>query len=98
EVEAARAAADDRLPDLDRMNRPRHQRELFQLIATIRHLRRQRVVLAMVREGLLAKRLEDDFDLLLEEIAVGLGIQHRRAERLDLARVIAAAHAEYEAA
>ncbi len=51
-------------------------------------------MLAPVRERLLAKRLQDDLHLLLEELAVGLGVQHRVAERLDLAGVVAASDAE----
>ena len=99
EVEAARAAAHDRLPDLDRlMHGPRHQRDLFQLIAAVRDLGRDRVVLALVRERFLAERFQDDLHLLLEELAVGLGVQHRVAEGLDLPRVVAASDAEDEPA
>jgi hypothetical protein len=55
-------------------------------------------VLALVRKGLLVEGLEDDIDLLLEQQAVGLLVAQRRPERLDLARVIAAADAEHDAA
>ena len=52
EVEPARRGADHRLPAFDRqMDRPRHQREFLQRVAAIRHLGRQRVVLALVREA-----------------------------------------------
>ena len=51
-------------------------------------------MLALVREGPLVERLEDDLDLLLEELAVGVLVEHRRAERLDLAGVVAAPDAE----
>ena len=75
-------------------HRPRHQREFLQRIAAIRHLGRQRVVLAFVAERLLVERLEDDIDLFLEQLAVGRLVEQRRTERLHLARVIAAAEAE----
>jgi hypothetical protein len=79
-------------------SRPRDQRDLLEAIAAIRHVGRDRVVLAPVRERLLAKGLQDDLDLLLEELAIGLGVQHWVAERLHLAAVIAAPHAEDDAA
>ena len=75
----------------------RHQRDLPHLVPAIRHGRRDRVVLALVREGALVERLEDDLDLLLEQLAVGVAIEHRRPEALDLAGVIAAS-AEHHAA
>src|ERR1700756_2659960 len=46
--------------------------------------------LALVREGPLVERLEDDVDLLLEELAVGVLVEHRPPEGLDLARMVAA--------
>jgi hypothetical protein len=49
---------------------------------------------ALVRKGLLVEGLEDDLNLLLEQLAVGIGILHRRAEALDLARVITAPNPE----
>src|SRR5205823_6774269 len=95
EIQRARFGADDRLPALDgAMDRARYEGQLLQLVAAVRHAGRQRVVLAAVREPLVVERLEDDLDLLLEQLAVGLLIQDRRAERLDLARVIAATQAE----
>ena len=51
--------------------RPRHQCQFLQRIAAIRHLGRQRVVLALVRERLVVEGLEDDIDLFLEQFAVG---------------------------
>ena len=65
-----------------------------QLVAAVRHARRDGVVLALVRERPLVERLEDDLDLLLEQLAVGVLVEHRRAERLDLAGVVAAPDAE----
>ena len=89
-----RLAAGDRLPDLDRaVDRPRHERDLAELVAAVRHGGRDVVVLAVVAEGLLVQRLPEDLHLLLEQLAVGGRVQERRAEGLDLARVVAAAHA-----
>ena len=99
EVEPARDGANDRLPALDRPVTGRGTRvSSSSVVAAIGHLRRQRVVLALVRERLLVERLDDDVDLLLEQFAVGVLVEHRRAERLDLARVVAAADAEDHAA
>jgi hypothetical protein len=53
ELEGALGAALDRLPAFDRQPlRRRHQSDFLQGIAAIRHLRRGRVILALVREGL----------------------------------------------
>ena len=99
EVERPRARADHRLPALDRQRlRPRHQRDLLELVASVGHPRRDRVVLALVREGALVERLEDEVDLLLEQLAVGVLIEHRRPERLDLAGVVAAPDPEHDPA
>jgi hypothetical protein len=99
EVETPRAAAHDGLPDLDRLAQgTRHQRDLLQRIAPIGDLRGERVVLPPMRERLLAERLQDDLHLLLEELAVGLGVQHRVAERLHLAGVVPASHPEHDPA
>src|SRR5437867_12589004 len=49
-------------------------------------------------EGPLVERLQDDLELLLEERAVRLGVEHGVAEALHLARVIAAPHTEDQAA
>src|SRR5262249_58837981 len=94
EVEAARRSTLDGLPALHGVSGPRHQREICQVVAAIGHARRDRVVLALVREHRVLERLEDDRDLLLEELAVGRLVEQRRAERVHLARVIAAADAE----
>src|ERR1700732_1885430 len=52
EVEPTCRGADHWLPALHwKMDRPRHQREVLQRIAAIRHFRGQRVVLALVREA-----------------------------------------------
>ncbi len=50
-----------------------------------------------MREGLGTEGLHDDVHLLLEEIAIGLGVEHRSSESLDLARVVSAAHPEGDA-
>src|SRR6266481_5445430 len=95
EVETARAAAHDGLPDLHRpAPGTRHQGDLLQLVAAIGDLGGNRVVLPPVRERVLAERLEDDLYLLLEELAVGLSVQHRVAEGLHLARMVPAPHPE----
>src|SRR5204863_5100973 len=99
EVERPFAAALDRLPALDRPAQwPRHEGQLLQLIAAIRHLRRQGVVLALMREAGLVERLEYDLDLLFEDLAVGVLVDERPAEGFDLAGVIAAADSEHGAA
>ena len=98
EFDAAPAGADDRLPAFDRhVDRTWHQGQFLQLIAAIGDLGRQRVVLALMREGLVVEGLEEDLDLLLEQFAVGVLVDDRRAEGLDLAAVVAAADAEYGA-
>src|SRR3954470_11119503 len=98
EIERAWAGTDDRLPAFDRLvDRARHQGQLLQLIAAIGHLRGQRVILASVREAFAVERLEQDLDLLLEEFAVGVLVEQRRAESLDLAGVITAPDAEHRA-
>jgi hypothetical protein len=51
-------------------------------------------VLALVREGALVERLEDDLDLFLEQLAVGVLVEQRRPEGLHLAGVVAAPDAE----
>ena len=51
-------------------------------------------MLALVRELLRVERLHEDVDLLLEQLAIRLGVEHRAAERLHLAAVIPAADAE----
>jgi hypothetical protein len=49
-------------------------------------------------ERLLVEALQHHIDLLLEELAVGGGVEKRGAERLHLARVVAAADAHDDAA
>ena len=72
ELERAHRTALDRLPALDRqVERPRDEGELFEGVAAIRHVGRQRVVLALMREALVVEGIEDDIDLLLEERTVG---------------------------
>ena len=55
-------------------------------------------MLAVVAEALVVEGLEDDLDLFLEQFAVGVLVQQRRAEGFDLARVVAARDAEHDAA
>ena len=95
EVQAALGAADHRLPHLDRqIEGARHQGDVLQLIAAVRHFGRQGVVLAAVGERLLVERLHDDLELLLEQLAVGICVKHWCAEAFHLAGVVAAPHPE----
>ena len=50
-----------------------------------------------MREGALVERLEDQLHLLLEQLAVGVLVEHGRSERLHLAGVVATADAEHDA-
>ncbi len=84
-------AAGDRHPDVDRqVLRPRHQGDVLDGVAAILDRRRRLVVLALVVERLLVEAGQQELQLLLEQLAVLLGVEHRRAERLDLAGVVAA--------
>src|SRR5204862_5391820 len=86
EVQRPCTRADDRLPALDGERlRAWHQCDFPQLVAPVGHLGRDRVVLALVRERALVERLEDEADLLLEQLAVRVLVEQRRAEALDLA-------------
>ena len=49
----------------------------------------------MCKKDFLVEGLEDDLNLLLEQLAIGIGVPHRRTEGLDLARVIATPDPEY---
>src|SRR5215831_8691176 len=99
ELERAHRTALDRLPALDRQpERSRDEGELFEGAAAIRHLGRQRVVLALIREALVVEGFEDDIDLLLKERPVGLLVAQWGAERFYLARVVAATDAKDDAA
>ena len=82
EVERPIAAALDRLPAFDRQPQgPRHHGQFFEVVAAIGHPRRDRVVLALVREALVVERLEDDIDLLLEQFAVGRLVRAAASQR-----------------
>src|SRR5215475_2012248 len=90
ELKRAHRAPLDRLPALDRqLERSRDEGELFEGVAAIRHLGRQRVVLALIREALVVEGFEDDIDLLVAQWG---------AERFYLARVVAATDAKDDAA
>ncbi len=98
EVERALGRALHRLPAFDRQAEgPRHDGQVLEVVAAIGHARRDRVVLALMREGGVVERLEDDVDLLLEQLAVRGLVEQRRAEGLDFTRVVAAADAEGDA-
>src|SRR5207237_4630709 len=89
------AATGYRLPDLHRaMDGARHQGNLAQLIAAIRHPWRQRVMLPLMGERLLVERSEDDFHLLFEELHIGGVVQHGRPKRFYFARMITTANAK----
>src|ERR1044071_10224255 len=62
------------------------------------HGRGNGVVLAPVRPGFFVEALQEHFHLLLEELLVGLVVEHGRAEGLDLPGVIATTHAHDDAA
>src|SRR6266404_3232601 len=99
ELERAHRAALDRLPAFDRqLERSRDEGELFKGVAAIRHVGRQRVVLALIREALVVEGIEDDIDLLLKERSVGLLVAQWGAERFYLARLVAATDAKDDAA
>ncbi len=99
EVDAAGGGAHDRLPALDgRAERSGDQGELFQFVAAIGNRRRKRVLLPTVRKGFLGQRLHHDVDLLFEDLAVGLLVEHRHSKGLDLSSVIATTHPETDPA
>src|SRR5499427_3538333 len=90
EIEAPLAATDDWLPGLHwEVEGTRHQGDLLQLIASVRHCRRERIVLALVGERRFMKCLHNDLELFFKQFPIGLGVLHRRAKRFDLARMIA---------
>ncbi len=64
-----------------------------QLIAAVFHRRRALEVFALEMERVLVEAGQHQLQLLLEEVAVGVLVEQRRAERFHLARVIAPAHA-----
>ena len=74
----------------------RHQGQLLQRVAPVRHFRRNLVVLAVIGEGVLVERLHYDFDLFLEYLPVHLVVTVGAgyAEGIHLPRVVAPAHAE----
>src|SRR5262252_9386202 len=99
ELERAHRTALDRLPALDRqLERSRDEGELFEGVAAVRHLGRQRVVLALIREALVVEGFEDDIDLLLKERPVGLLVAQWGAERFYLACMVAATDAKDDSA
>jgi hypothetical protein len=85
-------AARDRHPDVDRqMLGAGNDGDLLEPVAAIVDRRRTLEMLALEMKGILVEALEQKLELLLEQRAVGLGVEQRRAEGLDLARMIAAA-------
>ena len=51
---------------------------------------------AFVRKGVFIKCLNDDFQLFLEHLSVGISIQHRHRESFYLTRVVTSPNAECE--
>ena len=98
EVEAARGRALDGLPALHRVDGSRHQGEILKVVAAIGDAGGNGVVLALVGEGGVVERLEDDLDLLLEELAVGGLVEQGGPEGVDLAGVVSASDPEAHAA
>src|SRR5260221_359731 len=83
--------AGGRHPDFERqVLRPRHHRDLREVVAAIGDRRRGFVKLALVVEGFLVEAFEDQLKLLFEQLAVGGGVEQWRAKALDLAGVVAA--------
>ena len=80
------------------MLRPRHHGDVLELIAAILHLGRAGEILALERDTLLVEAGEQELELLLEVLAVLVGVEQRGAERFHLARVVAAADAHDDAA
>ena len=80
------------------MLRPRHARDVAELIAAVLDGRRALVALAVVAERLLVEALEHEVDLLLEQLPVRRLVDDRRVERLHLARMVAASDAHDHAA
>src|SRR5712664_3831961 len=75
-------AARDRHPDLHgQVFRPRHTRDVGELVATVLHRRRAVVALAVVAERLLVEALEQEVDLLLEQLPVCHLVDDGRPER-----------------
>ncbi len=101
EVHRPLAGTDDRLPAFDRHGPGFwYQRDVLQLIAPVGNTGWNGVVVAIVREGATVERLEDDFDLVFEQHAVGLVVDCRAggAEHLALPRVVATPHPKKDAA
>ncbi len=77
---------------------PGDEGEVFEFVAPVGELWRQRIVLALVRECLVVKRLEHDVDLFLKHVAIFVLVHHHTAEGLHFSGVIAAPDPEDDAA
>ena len=98
EVQPPVARAHDGLPTLHRhAERARNEAYFLERVSPVRHFGGDCVVLPLVGKRFVVERLEQDFHLLFEEVAVFLLAEHRRAERLDLASVVAAPDSEDDA-
>src|SRR5262245_22069526 len=91
-------AACDRHPDVDRqMQRPRDHGDVLKAIAAMVDRRRALIVLALVADGTLVEAFEQQLELLLEQLAIGVGVKKRRAEGFHFARMVAATDAHDDA-
>ena len=94
-VEGAGRGALDGLPSFHgQAAGARHQGYLLELVAAVRHLGRDGVILALMGKGTLVERLENQLDLLLEQVAVGGLVKEGRAEGFDFPGVVTAADAK----
>src|SRR6266481_9912261 len=85
--ELDRLAAGDRHPDVDRqMLGPGYHGNVLEAVAAIFDRWWTFVVFALVMEGIFVETLEKEFELLLEQFAIGLRVEERCAERFYLAR------------
>ena len=93
------AAAGDGLPDFDgAVEGAGNESDVLKLVAAVGNVGGKVVVFALVAKGLFVEGLEDDLDLLLKKLLVGVVVNDGSAEGLDLPGVVAASNAEDEAA
>ena len=72
--------------------------DVLDRVAAVRHRRRRLVEAALVVEFLLVEALQQELKSFLEQVAVLVGVEQRRAEALDLAGVVAAPDPHHDAA
>ena len=93
-VDGPVAGRHHRLPPLHLVLGARHQSNFLQVVAPIRHIGRNVVVLAVMRKTAPVESLPDDFHLLLKQFPVGVLVHNGGAENFNLAGMVAPAHAE----